>query len=675
MKKIYLLVILLFVGIIVLSSCAQAPTPNQEIDPTGASPATQTVFTPTTVAVNVTATASPTATETAIPPTPTAQPVIPCNIVFESDRDGNLEIYTMSPDGANQENRSNHPAGDFDPVWSPDGTRIAFVSNRGDGVHEGQFIFVMAADGSDVVQVSQESESKFPDWSPAGNQIAYSSRGEIYLLDLTSETETNLSNSPEWDEQPKISPDGQRILWLLGEEGSRQVFVMDLDGGNKVQVTQGGNVGDASWSVDGRIFAHWNQPDGICFNCILSADGKDIQDAGGKGEIQEYLPFWTIDGARVEMVAGDIQGTGREDIFLVGENFPDLFFFLTRDAANNRNPDAPFLCGPERGSAEQVSSTEPAETGVSAQSNTAERFTIGYTGSINPMMQKDFDTACAELDVNCVHGENIQDLIEQRVDAIVNASNRWDVMGSYPAIHEAAEQGIPFFNLNAEINEPGVYNLSAEHEIYRTVLNWMFQKMNGQGEFVYYNVGGSEYIQNEVDSALKDYPVITAVKKEADYQGNTFSEQDITKLVEASPNLGAIWSSEPSNNIFWGINNAKTSQYPLAECLARKDELIAWKNIVDGGSTFQCMAFIRPGGTAYEGIYAAFYSLSGYKFKTDAFFPGSNNTLRYDFPVITNVELPDWIGDRMDALRVGDSGFLQLPPMSAEEIKAMWFEE
>ena len=67
---------------------------------------------------------------------------------------------------------------------------------------------------------------------------------------------------------------------------------------------------------------------------------------------------------------------------------------------------------------------------------------MAILGSINPIMQKDFDTACAELDVNCVHGENILDLIEQGVDAIVNASNRWDVMGSSPAIHEAAAQGI-----------------------------------------------------------------------------------------------------------------------------------------------------------------------------------------------------------------------------------------
>ncbi len=54
-------------------------------------------------------------------------------IAFFSDRDGNREIYLMDEDGSNQVNLTNNPAEDFRPIWSADGTRIAFVSNR-DGV-------------------------------------------------------------------------------------------------------------------------------------------------------------------------------------------------------------------------------------------------------------------------------------------------------------------------------------------------------------------------------------------------------------------------------------------------------------------------------------------------------------------------------------------------------------
>ena len=49
-------------------------------------------------------------------------------IVFTSRRDGNNEIYVMDADGGNRERLTDNPANDFDPDWSPDGTKIAFAS-------------------------------------------------------------------------------------------------------------------------------------------------------------------------------------------------------------------------------------------------------------------------------------------------------------------------------------------------------------------------------------------------------------------------------------------------------------------------------------------------------------------------------------------------------------------
>jgi len=51
-------------------------------------------------------------------------------IAFASDRDGNSEIYVMNADGTNQTRLTNNPALDGGPVWSPDSTKIAFASNR-----------------------------------------------------------------------------------------------------------------------------------------------------------------------------------------------------------------------------------------------------------------------------------------------------------------------------------------------------------------------------------------------------------------------------------------------------------------------------------------------------------------------------------------------------------------
>lgn len=606
--------------------------------------------------------------------TPTQIPVFPCDIAFDSDRDANLEVYKMGADGSNPVNLTNNPGDDFDPVWSPDGTQIAFVSNRENGAEGGEFIYVMRADGSNVAQLSHQNESKFPDWSPDGNHIAFNDGGDIYIINLLDDIEVNLTNSLEDDQQPKFSPDGQRIAWLRGPEEERHIYVMDLDGSNIQQVTRSGKASGVTWAVDGRLFAHWENPDGICFNCVVTADGKEVIDAGGKGSVQQFLPFWTSAGDRVEMGFGDIRGKGLDDIFLVGETFPDIFFFLTNDSGNNRNPDAAAMCGPTRGVYPQYGSKEGANPSTADTTQPVKHFVIGYTGSINPMMQKDFHQACSELDVDCVHGESITELADKGVDAIVNASNQWDVMGSAPQVHDAVGRGIPVFMLNAETDEPGAYNLSAEHEIYTITLHWMFEEMGGKGEFVYYLFGNSEYIQNQVDAVLKDYPGITAIKKDVEYNGDSFTQQDIANMIAKNPNLGAIWSTEKLNEIFGGINDKQSDGHkPTTECMARKDELIAWKNELDAGSAFQCIAQIRPGGTAYEGIYVAYYHLSGLQFRPDAFFSGSHNTLKYDIPMITSEDLPVWIGPKLDAFRVGKNGFLFSPPMTPTEIKEKWF--
>jgi len=73
-------------------------------------------------------------------------------IAFQSDRDGDHEIYVMNADGTEVQQLTDNDDGDWVPVWSPDGNKIAFNSGR-DGDHE---IYVMNADGSNVVSLGQQ---------------------------------------------------------------------------------------------------------------------------------------------------------------------------------------------------------------------------------------------------------------------------------------------------------------------------------------------------------------------------------------------------------------------------------------------------------------------------------------------------------------------------------------
>lgn len=92
-------------------------------------------------------------------------------IVFNSDRDGNNEIYVMDADGSNVKRLTNNSTADYDPSWGPDG-RIAFVSERG----QSPDIFVMNADGTSQKMLTN---NKWNDLRPAfgpGGKILFQSR-------------------------------------------------------------------------------------------------------------------------------------------------------------------------------------------------------------------------------------------------------------------------------------------------------------------------------------------------------------------------------------------------------------------------------------------------------------------------------------------------------------------
>ncbi len=216
-------------------------------------------------------------------------------IAFVSQRDGNKEIYVMNSDGTEQRNLSNHPADDWTPAWSPDGTHIAFASRR-DGNWE---LYTMKADGSEQTRLTDNPASDLsPVWSPDANEILFSSKRdgnwEIYVMPAEGGEPLNLSNNPATDLSAVWSPDGQLIAFETTRDGDAEVYLMDRNGDNVVNLTNDHTADDhwPCWSPDGHKIVFYSNRTGSWDIYVVSEDGADLVNLTSSAETNDQAPAW-----------------------------------------------------------------------------------------------------------------------------------------------------------------------------------------------------------------------------------------------------------------------------------------------------------------------------------------------------------------------------------------------
>jgi Tol biopolymer transport system component len=186
-------------------------------------------------------------------------------IAYVSDRDGNAELYVANADGSGVRRLTNTTATEGSPSWTPDGGRIVYASNAS-GVFQ---VWIINLDGTQARQLTQEPGSNFqPAVSPDGRLIAFASdrdagrtgNYEVYVMSIEGTDQRNVSKSPASETAPAWLPDGQ--LAYVSEERQRNrvtVRVMKTNlttGEQSLLVSLGGiTVGDIEISPNGGTLA------------------------------------------------------------------------------------------------------------------------------------------------------------------------------------------------------------------------------------------------------------------------------------------------------------------------------------------------------------------------------------------------------------------------------------
>jgi Tol biopolymer transport system component len=236
----------------------------------------------------------------------------------------------MAPNGSGRTQLTRTPQGNSDPTWSPDGTEIAFVSERD---AEGPNIFIMRSDGTHVREITHDSAGKSQlAWSPKGDRLVFvrepagGGDRDIYSIKTDGSGLADLTNDPSnSDLEPAWSPDGSHIVYSgpihKGESVGMDLWIMNADGSGQHELSHEDNrYSDGAypaWSPDGTTIAFTaNNGTGYYHVWSVSVSGGQNNElvankvVGGNpvDEEVDWAPRVTSEAPRTKITAVHVRG-------------------------------------------------------------------------------------------------------------------------------------------------------------------------------------------------------------------------------------------------------------------------------------------------------------------------------------------------------------------------------
>lgn len=265
-------------------------------------------------------------------------------IAFISDRSGEREVWVMDADGARQRAATDGKTIKAFPDWTPDGGAILYTSYRDKGLPS---LYLTSRGDYRPGQILSRVLADLPKYrgvfSPDGKQLAIvtslDGAAEIFRVDRSGKKLRRLTRSGGIDISPSWSPDGEKLVFVSDRSGAPQLYIMNRDGGELRRLTFNGSYSTAPrWSPDGRWIVYETRVGGQ-FDLWLIDPAGDVNLPLMTHRRSDESAAWSPDARKITFSS---TRRGRADIYVIDLDGENLRRLTARKGENLQPAWGPF---------------------------------------------------------------------------------------------------------------------------------------------------------------------------------------------------------------------------------------------------------------------------------------------------------------------------------------------